>query len=170
MNKETIQEKIDRAIESLVADDLFLLDANVNERSITHQLAVYLADEFVGYDYDIDCEYNRMFKDGQQAQKKSIPIEEMEKVSIGDISAKTVYPDIIVHYREDDKHNLLIIEAKKSGCDPSEDYKKLNGFMEEKNDNGLGYDFSAFVIFDTENPDNSSAKVKQKGEKWQKTL
>jgi hypothetical protein len=93
MNKETIQEKIDRAIERLIEDDLFLLDTNVNERSITHQLAVYLAGEFTGYDYDIDCEYNRMFKDGQQAQKKSIPIEEMEKVSIGDISAKTVYPD-----------------------------------------------------------------------------
>jgi hypothetical protein len=166
MNKETIQEKIDQALRRLAENDSALLNSDVNERSMTHQLAIYLADEFTDYDYDVDCEYNRMFYEGVQVQKKSIRVEEMPTVSIGDLSARTAYPDIIVHWREDDKHNLLIIEAKKTGLNPSEDYKKLNGFMEDKNDHGLGYEFSAFVIFDTGNPANSSAKVKQKGDKW----
>jgi len=88
MNKDVIQEKLNRAIETLVEYDKFLLAADVNERSITHQLALYLEDEFA--DYDIDCEYNRMFKDGAQVQKKSTPIEQMPEVSIGDIGANAV--------------------------------------------------------------------------------
>jgi hypothetical protein len=164
MTKDLIQEKLSRALETLAKDDKSLLDSNVNERSMTHQLAVYLTDEFS--DYDVDCEYNRMFNEGVLERKTAIRIEKMEKVSIGDIDAKTAYPDIIVHRREDDKHNLLIIEAKKSGAINSEDYRKLNGFMEKKSDHGLGYEFSAFVIFDTETPDKSIAKVKQRGERW----
>jgi hypothetical protein len=164
MTKGSIQEKLIRALEVLAKDDKSLLDSDVNERSMTHQLAVYLADEF--NEYDVDCEYNRMFRAGVLVRKTSIRIEEMEKVSVGDLNAQTAYPDIIIHWREDDKHNLLIIEAKKSGAINAEDYRKLNGFMEKKNDRGLGYEFSAFVTFDTENPNKSRAEVKQQGERW----
>src|ERR1700743_3834732 len=110
MTKDLIQEKLSRVLETLAKDDKSLLDSDVNERSMTHQLAVYLTDEFS--DYDVDCEYNRMFNAGVLVRKTSIRIEEMEKVSVGDLNARTAYPDIIVHWREDDKHNLLIIEAK----------------------------------------------------------
>ena len=67
MNKDAIQERLNRAIDDLVEHDVFLLDADVNERSITHQLALCLEEEFP--DYDIDCEYNRMFKDGVRCRK-----------------------------------------------------------------------------------------------------
>lgn len=164
MDKTTVQDKLTNALHTLIKDHLLLLKFDVNERSITHQLAICLAGEFL--DYDVDCEYNRMFREGEQVQKRSIRIEEMATVSIGDLTAKTAYPDIIVHWREDDKHNLLVIEAKKAGADYSEDYRKLNGFMADRNDHGLGYEFSAFVIFDTNTPTNSSVEVKQAGDRW----
>jgi hypothetical protein len=148
----------------LIKDDSFLFDAAVNERSITHCLAIYLADQFP--EYDIDCEYNRMLKDGQQVRKSAVRIKE---VLTDDLDAQTVYPDIIVHWREDDTHNLLVIEAKKLGpqFNPYEDFEKLNGFMELKANKGLGYQFSAFVIFDIKNPTASQVEVKQAGEKWE---
>ncbi len=164
MTKTLIEEKLSRALAFLVKEDKELLDSDVNERSMTHQLAVYLAHEF--NEHDVDCEYNRMFNEGILVRKASIRIEEMEKVSVGDLDARTAYPDIIVHHRGDDIHNLLIVEAKKSGAINSEDYRKLNGFMEKKSDHGLGYEFSAFVVFDTENPNKSVAEVRQRGERW----
>lgn len=49
-----------------------------------------------------------------------------------DTDAKTVYPDIIVHKRKNDKENLLVIEAKKSssGIDDNWDTAKLKAFKE----------------------------------------
>jgi hypothetical protein len=43
MNKEAIQEKIDRALRRLAKNDSALLDSNVNERSITHQLCAWVS-------------------------------------------------------------------------------------------------------------------------------
>jgi hypothetical protein len=56
--------------------------------------------------------------------------------------------------------------TKKSGFASNEDYKKLNGFMEKKSNHGLGYEFSAFVLFDTDNPNDSKFDVRQQGERW----
>ncbi|SRR6266404_1506870 len=162
--KKAILESIKHALAKLVESDAFLIKAEVNERSITHQLAVHLADEFKGL--HVDCEYNRMFKNGHNVPKRAVRRSGTQQVSIADLNARTAYPDIIVHRREDDAHNLLILEAKKSGADVSEDYEKLNGFMASKNDKGLGYEFSAFVTFNTDDPADSSVEVKQQGEKW----
>jgi hypothetical protein len=89
--------------------DSFLLKENANERSITHKLAEYLQQEFK--DLDVDCEYNRMWND-LKIDKKIIQLEE-DMASVYDTDAKTVFPDIIVHKREN-KDNLLVVEVKKS--------------------------------------------------------
>ena len=164
--KEDIQRKIDRALECLTKSDAYLIKAGANERSITHMLATYLADEFP--ELHVDCEYNRMWRDGDEMKKKVVlPVGMSHNISVFDTEASTVFPDIIVHRRENSDRNLLVVEAKKSSnSDRQLDFKKLDGFMAEKNEGGREYDFSAFIIFDVENPEKSSAEVKEVGENW----
>lgn len=163
-DKALVERYLSQALGRLVEDDAFLLVNEVNERSITHHLAGYLSREFPGY--HVDCEFNRMFKNAALVHKAVRRVRQLATVSIWDLDARTAFPDIIVHDRDDDLHNLLVIEAKKFPSDPSEDYRKLNGFMESKDNRGLGYQFSAFIWFNTEDPADSSFEVKESGERW----
>jgi len=89
--------------------DLLLID--VNERSITHRLGIYLQEQFP--EWDVDCEYNRLIDN-----KKQMVLTKRLKAKIGettpeDTQAKTVYPDLIIHHRISTE-NLVVIEVKKS--------------------------------------------------------
>ena len=55
MNNE--YEKVKNAYLQFLKNDGYLLENDVNERSITHKFAVYLENEFS--EWDVDCEYNR---------------------------------------------------------------------------------------------------------------
>lgn len=109
LNEPLIKEKIDRAVNVLLKNDLFLLMNNSDEWSISHKLAEYLQQEFP--QWHVDLEYNR---DKDQAK-------EME--------GKIVRPDIIVHLRNTD-NNLLIVEIKKSNNlgDLEDDKERLEKF------------------------------------------
>lgn len=101
---------------------------------MTHGLAVYLKDLFPNY--NVDCEYNREGKDGNQ---KKLAYQESGCLNYVN---KEVYPDIIVHMRGE-KENILVIEAKKFDGDQSKDYAKLRAFTEsEKYKYTLGIGFS----------------------------
>jgi len=52
-----VKRKVRAATELLIRKDAHLLKIDVNERSITHRLALHLQDAFKGW--DVDCEYNR---------------------------------------------------------------------------------------------------------------
>lgn len=141
---------VDKAIKTLLANDIFLITNNVNERSITHKLATYLNIELNKNkkEWDIDCEYNIMSK--KVIEKDFITKKlnlRIDQINNNDVSAKTVYPDIIIHRRDSDKNNLLAIEVKKSKKLEKEscifDRKKLIGFTTEMN-----YKFGLFLIID----------------------
>jgi hypothetical protein len=131
-----------RAYRRFLATDVYLLKADVNERSITHRFAVSVQEEFP--DQNVDCEFNRQDFD----HKKKLPSFK-KTVETDDTKGITVYPDIIAHHRGT-SNNLAVIEAKKSssaedckgipecGCDQC----KLRAY---KND--LGYRHAFFVIF-----------------------
>lgn len=129
-------------------NELFFID--VNERSITHRLAVRLETLFDGM--DVDCEYNRRGKVPKtlninaikQLLKEEIESKEIEP---DDTQATTVYPDIIIHKRYTDDNNLLVIEAKKRvplGETSKSDEEKLIGFT-SKGD--FHYRYGAFINF-----------------------
>ena len=116
MNEEEVKQAVISALERVIEDDANLLRYDVNERSITHRLAVYLEEE-VGGDWEVDVEYNRV---GEDEVSKAVPMEYLKSrisddVDPEDLDAKTVYPDVIVHNRGEQYENLLVIEAKKSG-------------------------------------------------------
>ncbi len=144
--KEEIERKVDVAIGVLFKNDAFLLESDVNERSISHKLAEYLQQQFP--EYHVDCEYNRM-KSKNMDKRYITKILELpiDKVKSDDTEAKTVYPDIIVHKRGTEI-NLLAIEIKKKTNNSSKDfdYEKLQAFKSQ-----LKYAFALFVEFNNKN-------------------
>lgn len=123
----------------LASDDLYLLTADANERSMTHKFAEHLRDQFPGY--HVDCEYNR---DGFDP-KRLMGLKPPQKPDIDDTDAVTVYPDIIVHIRGTDR-NLLVIEAKKDYGDESFDRQKLSAFVDDPH---YGYHHAYLLRFIT---------------------
>ena len=130
-----IEAKIHQAINELLIQDRTLLQYDVNERTISHQLAIHIKKEFPYW--DVDCEYNRNHDD---VKRLRLP---KRKVDSDDTFAQTVFPDIIVHHRGTDE-NFVVIEIKKSSNpeSPDRDFQKLNAFKSQ-----LGYKFAIFVKF-----------------------
>lgn len=141
---DEVRARLRCAITQLKEQDAFLLEADVNERSLTHRLAIYIEAYFPGW--DVDCEYNRM-GDGDP---KRIPdwrdlTEEPEPAGLTrDTEGRTVFPDIIVHHRGP-RENLLVVEVKKSGSRQlvELDQKKLRVLRDET---GLGYTYGVTVV------------------------
>ncbi len=135
MDKEELNSRLTRAIESLFKVDMHLLNVNSSERSITHRLAYHLTHEFS--EYDVDCEYNR---DGFDIKRLEI---NSQQTSSEEDEAVTVFPDIVVHKRGNNKSNLLVVELKKASStkNSNHDIQKLKAFRKE-----LHYTYAAHVI------------------------
>lgn len=143
MNHNSIFKKFKKALQTFITNDRFLLDIDINERTISQRLAYYLQKEFL--DWNVDCEYNRISKNNKQIdfiKQLNIP---SENVKTDDVQARTVYPDIIVH-RRGQEDNLLVIEIKKTTSNISNDLDlwKLWEFR-----NQLKYKFAIFLKFET---------------------
>ena len=138
MRKEIdIKAKLKLALEKLLKNEKILILLNINERTLTHKLAIYLQEYFK--EWDVDCEYNR----NHDVIKRLAIIPGAS--SIDDIHARTVFPDIIVHKRGTDK-NILVVEMKKTtSSEPDEfDKNKLQAFKSQ-----LKYRYAVFVKIQT---------------------
>lgn len=108
MDRNKITKLVNKAIDLLVENGSQLLDLNVTEPALSHHLARYLG-ELVPKCFNVDCEYNRHFDDPKRLNLKRRQAKDRE------IRATTVFPDIIVHKRDSDTDNLLVLEMKKPG-------------------------------------------------------
>jgi hypothetical protein len=119
--------------------DSYLLNNNLNERTISHKLGCYLSYDFSGW--DVDCEYNRNHDNIKRLDFS------VEQVASDDTTGKTVFPDIIIHRRATDE-NLLVIEIKKDALqeDQEKDLNKIAKFIEQ-----LSYKYGLFINFRTGN-------------------
>ncbi|MER8882460.1 hypothetical protein [Mesorhizobium sp. M0816] len=104
--QETIA-RLAKATHAFLASETDLLEVSVNERSLTHHLAVHIAPYFD--QWHTDCEYNRL---GDKV--KNLPRPEEFKTSPDDTSAITIFPDVIVHRRRT-LYNCAVVEVKKAG-------------------------------------------------------
>jgi hypothetical protein len=125
---------VNSAIDSLVEHDLELFELDVTERSLAHQLARYMSTR-VDPVLSVDCEYNRHFADPKRLHLPP------RNTTDRDIRATTVFPDIIVHERNTDTRNFLVLELKKPNESIEYDELKLRAFRRE-----LGYRHAAHVI------------------------
>ena len=137
---EEIKKKVLDSINELYFKDYYIIDNDVNERSITHKLAIYLQNQFT--DYDIDCEYNRNMK----SPKEIVFIETSKKGK--------VFPDIIVHKRGEASNNLIVFEIKKCKNDnvtdryletKKHDIEKLKGYVNNNDEVSLNYKYGFFL-------------------------
>jgi hypothetical protein len=116
---------VDGAIDRLIADQPELLDLDVSERALSHQLAVYIANLIPPeLRLHTDCEYNRHGADPKRLDLP--PRNALDR----ELRATTVFPDIIVHRRGTDDHNEIVIEVKKPGEDVRYDTLKLQEFRD----------------------------------------
>lgn len=126
-----VKELVAQALADLLDADAFLLESNAHERTIAARLAYYLADRFP--DHAVDVEYNRH---GLRPKSVAVPA-----VCAGG-GDRLVLPDIIVHRRNTDEDNLLVIELKKeSNPEPRDcDYAKLAALQQQFN-----YSYGIFI-------------------------
>lgn len=98
-----IQQRLRGVLRELLLRDLYLLKHDLHERTITHKLAEYLQPQFP--EWNVDCEYNRDHHDPKRVRIAPRDLSHEDEGS-------NVFPDVIVHRRGSDEHNLLVIEAK----------------------------------------------------------
>ncbi|SEP03635.1 hypothetical protein SAMN05216388_102830 [Halorientalis persicus] len=134
MNEDEVRQAVSVALEKVNDEDADLLRFDINERSITHRLGMYLQ-EAVEDHWDVDVEYNRVGGD----ETKEVPEELLTSGSQG-----RVVPDVILHQRGSGEHNILVVEAKKSGNPSGGDRQKIRAYMQH-----LDYDYGLFVRFET---------------------
>ena len=135
-----VAEHVRSSLKRLIAKDTDLFEADANERSISHRLAIYLEEEFPGW--DVDCEYNR---DGHEPKTLEL---NPEPIQSDDEQGTTVYPGIIVHQRRKTKNHLVIEIKKCNGASLDKDLRKLRALRKE-----LGYAFALFLRFRTGEPE-----------------
>ena len=113
MNKEIFElmDIFEKAKEKFLKEEKEIIEINVNERTLSARLMFHLQTLLLNEiyqenykEYSVDCEYNR-----RKEIVKILPKEyrELEKKD------KQIYPDIILHQRNNEK-NLMIIEMKKT--------------------------------------------------------
>ena len=117
------REEADSIVRDCVAllaqDQPELLDLDVSERALSHQLAIYLRERF-SQTLAVDCEYNR-----HQAEPKRLMLPSRTALDY-ELSATTAFPDIIVHKRATDDFNILVLELKKPGQSSRHDEAMLH--------------------------------------------
>jgi len=167
------------ALIQLFDRDRKLLELGASERSVIHRLGHHLQD--LVPEWDVDCEYNRVGNLNQKKQprdelcdwlntrdgsaqrkhlnkaKKKLHCKDLRKVVEEDVERRT-FPDLIVHKRSCEHHNLLVIEAKTSATDEWQelvDFGKLICFTKTEQRKSANkkffyprYRFGVFLAFD----------------------
>lgn len=136
-----LQNKVKVALKKFLSEDKFLLKKNLNERTITHKLAEYLQKEFSHW--NVDIEYNRNID-----KVKKLHVHGTNETTWGNSDAQTIFPDIIIHNRGNNKNNLLIIEAKKSNNPDQGNFDKEK--LIELAKSPFLYKFGLFILFSIE--------------------
>ena len=128
MERSEIEAILKKALRQLENEQPKLFQLRVHERTLVSHLVCYLSGQFP--EHSVDMEYNRQGSQGETKRRE--------------LTGEKILPDLIVHYRGNNKSNLLAVECKKSNCsrtDKEEDITKLKRLRQEK-----GYTHVAFVV------------------------
>lgn len=126
---------IEAALDELYDKDLHLLFYMVHERTIVFRFGHYLQNKLDAHEafkqYNLDFEYNRNGR-----QPKRIPAR----------SRNGAYPDLIIHRRGLNTHNLLVMEFKPYwDRNVDNDCDKILQFVDKNGD--YKYQFGKSIIF-----------------------
>lgn len=157
MDFDKVKQALEESLSDLFNKDFSLLKNDVSERAITHKLAEYIQIRFA--DFNVDCEYNRNTVLGpRHAKELKIQRDEFanqlnQSKDEDDLLSISAYPDIIVHIRETNETNLLVVEMKKENSKVAKDYdyRKLRAYTEISEDNKYHYQYGVFILLETGN-------------------
>ena len=144
MKEADVRGGLEWALYRLLEKDRYLLEKDLSERCIAARLAMYLREHFL--EYDVDVEYNR--QGDAVAAKRLRGLKENCWKRLNRKEDKIAVPDVIVHHRGCNSHNLLVIEMKKtSNRDGTDcDRQRIEAFCEQQH---LHYCFGALVECET---------------------
>jgi len=152
METEEILANIESAIKVFYKNDIKILKRNLTERMISAKLAEYLSLFF--NEYDVDPEYNGDFD--KPNDRKALDIARNRMIEIGrNPNEKDNYklvPDIIIHTRETNDDNLVVIEVKKDISPKAEkdyDLIKLEHLTVNYMGNHYNYNLGVSLMFGT---------------------
>lgn len=122
-----VKTLLKRSFKQFYRHDHYFMEHDLNERTMTDSLASYIRPQirlwYRFHSYNTDCEYNRNMDEPKRGhyynEMYNRPSENGDPILI---------PDIIVHKRGSNEHNLIVIEAKKVGArqqDINYDFMKL---------------------------------------------
>lgn len=135
MDKEEIRAVVERAIETLYAEEAIILEYDVGERTICASLAAILKRSFP--DHFVHVEYNR-----HGVYPKDIEYPDSD----GELVQRRVFPDVIVHQPGHDDANLLVVEVKKTTNPATDEFDTLKlGHIKQK----MGYRHAVFLRLPT---------------------
>jgi hypothetical protein len=128
MDDVTARGVVEQAAEAWWLEEGTSLPDGVNERAVTHRLAVYLERKIRALDprvlavdglgpaeLHVDCEYNRHGLDPKRVREVAEQVAHGVREWPSDTGDHTVFPDVIVHRRGEAGPNLIAIEAKRRG-------------------------------------------------------
>ena len=134
---QEIENIIKKSMKELYSKDKILFNDNVSERWLVYNFAKYFEKNLKKTQYEnlnIDIEYNRSLKGLK---------------SIGE--QRTSYPDLILHQRESNDNNIVVIEFKKWNNKNKKtierDRNKLRLFKSE-----FAYKIALLIIFEKKEP------------------
>lgn len=142
-----LKSAVENALNELYKKDHYLIinhprgnasDYHVSERGIVFRFGIYLQkilDGSLFKDYNIDVEYNR-----NMYEKKRLPS-----------FTNGTFPDLILHMRGSNEHNILILEFKTWwNNNTADDSEKIKEFMDK---NGVyRYKMGACIVLEKDNP------------------
>jgi predicted AlkP superfamily pyrophosphatase or phosphodiesterase len=174
MEVAAIVKSIEEGIDRLGQQDTWLWQNDLSERSLAHRLAVYFEPLFPGY--DVDCEYNGDV-DTIDGLKRIFILEQQLRQVIGakkfendfmenEVIDRLVFPDIIVHRRSTNEHNLCILEIKKNTSKVPAHYDrlKLSTYTSNVNGNTLRYKLGVFILLHMDVPGQYELEFFQNGD------
>lgn len=129
-----LKSLVDEALNKLYYQDPELMECAVNERSIVFRFGLYLAkllSDSSFNDYHLDCEYNRNM--GKTKRTTNFPAG--------------VIPDVLLHRRNSNDENILVLEFKGywNKSDRDNDHKKIIDFTNQADDNMYKYAIGGVV-------------------------
>ncbi|PHS08089.1 MAG: hypothetical protein COA88_07285 [Kordia sp.] len=127
---------IEESLDKLFKHDAVLLkrDYDINERAISHRLAIHIESIVKSEELDVDVEYNRMRENNCEGTDVGNLIAKRFNWEKAGEGSSFVYPDIIVHKR-DTSLNVIEIEIKMAWKNSKKqyDYEKINEYIDQLN-------------------------------------
>lgn len=154
MEISEILKKLDEAVDLVLVNEFNILERGLNELNLTGHLTKYLTPLFEGLTVDPEYNGDRL----KENDRKAIDIARSRMANIGiKLNERNNYqltPDVIIHERNTNESNLVVIEAKKDSSPQKKkdfDLLKLEHMTIDYLGNHYNYRLGVAIVFGTKN-------------------